>query len=41
LKSSSRASQRFEALALDADGSLVAAWLDKRNRVPAAARKGI
>lgn len=31
-------SQRFEALALDADGSLVAAWLDKRNRVPAAAR---
>jgi hypothetical protein len=28
-------SQRFEALALDADGSLFAAWLDKRNRVPA------
>ena len=32
---SSNESQRFEALALDADGSLVAAWLDKRNRVPA------
>jgi hypothetical protein len=31
-------SQRFEALALDADGSLVAVWLDKRNRVPATAR---
>jgi hypothetical protein len=31
-------SQRFEALALDADGSLFAAWLDKRNRVPAKAR---
>jgi len=31
-------SQRFEALALDADGSVFAAWLDKRNRVPAAAR---
>jgi thiol-disulfide isomerase/thioredoxin len=31
-------SQRFQALALDADGSLLAAWLDKRNRVPAAAR---
>jgi hypothetical protein len=30
-------SQRFQALALDADGSLFAAWLDKRNRVPAAA----
>lgn len=30
-------SQRFEALALDADGSLFAAWLDKRNRVPAKA----
>jgi hypothetical protein len=28
-------SQRFEALALDADGSVFAAWLDKRNRVPA------
>ncbi|MEP6837070.1 MAG: sialidase family protein, partial [Bradyrhizobium sp.] len=27
-------SQRFEALALDADGSVFAAWLDKRNRVP-------
>jgi len=26
-------SQRFEALALDADGSVFAAWLDKRNRV--------
>ena len=25
-------SQRFEAIALDADGSLFAAWLDKRNR---------
>jgi hypothetical protein len=31
-------SQRFEAIALDADGSLFAAWLDKRNRVPAKAR---
>jgi hypothetical protein len=31
----SNESQRFEALALDADGSLFAAWLDKRNRVPA------
>jgi hypothetical protein len=31
-------SQRFEALALDADGLLFAAWLDKRNRVPAKAR---
>ena len=28
-------SQRFEALAFDADGTLFAAWLDKRNRVPA------
>lgn len=28
-------SQRFEALALDADGTVFAAWLDKRNRVPA------
>jgi hypothetical protein len=28
-------SQRFEALALDVDGSVFAAWLDKRNRVPA------
>jgi hypothetical protein len=33
-------SQRFEAIALDADGSLFAAWLDKRNRVPAKARNG-
>jgi hypothetical protein len=31
-------SQRFEAIALDTDGSLFAAWLDKRNRVPAKAR---
>jgi hypothetical protein len=31
----SNESQRFVALALDADGSLFAAWLDKRNRVPA------
>jgi hypothetical protein len=30
-------SQRFEAIALDSDGSLFAAWLDKRNRVPAKA----
>ena len=30
-------SQRFEALALDADGTVFAAWLDKRNRVPAKA----
>jgi hypothetical protein len=28
-------SQRFEAVALDADGSVFAVWLDKRNRVPA------
>jgi len=28
-------SQRFEALAFDADGSMFAAWLDKRNRAPA------
>ncbi|MGJ4944387.1 sialidase family protein [Bradyrhizobium sp. HKCCYLS1011] len=28
-------SQRFQALALDEDGTLFAAWLDKRNRVPA------
>lgn len=28
-------SQRFEALALDSDGTVFAAWLDKRNRVPA------
>jgi hypothetical protein len=32
-------SQRFEALALDADGSLFTAWLDKRNRPAAKARK--
>ena len=32
---SSNESQRFEALGLDADGSVFAAWLDKRNRVPA------
>jgi hypothetical protein len=30
-------SQRFQALALDANGSLFAAWLDKRDRVPAKA----
>ena len=29
-------SQRFEALGFDRDGTLFAAWLDKRNRVPAA-----
>jgi hypothetical protein len=29
-------SQRFQAIALDNDGALFAAWLDKRNRVPAA-----
>ena len=28
-------SQRFEALALDSDGSVFAAWLDKRDRVEA------
>lgn len=28
-------SQRFEALALDQDGTVFAAWIDKRNRVPA------
>lgn len=28
-------SQRFEALALDEDGTVFVAWLDKRNRVPA------
>jgi hypothetical protein len=33
-------SQRFEALALDADGSLFTAWLDKRNRAAAKAAKG-
>jgi hypothetical protein len=32
---SSKESQRFEAVGLDADGSVFAAWLDKRNRVPA------
>ena len=32
---SSNESQRFEALGLDADGSVFAAWIDKRNRVPA------
>jgi hypothetical protein len=32
------ASQRFETLALDADGSLFAAWLDKRDGVAAAER---
>jgi len=31
-------SQRFEAIAFDPDGSLFAAWLDKRNRAPARAR---
>jgi hypothetical protein len=31
-------SQRFQSLALDTDGSLFAAWLDKRDRVPAVAR---
>jgi hypothetical protein len=30
-------SQRFQALALDDDGTVFAAWLDKRNRVPAKA----
>jgi hypothetical protein len=30
-------SQRFQALALDEDGTVFAAWLDKRNRVPAKA----
>jgi hypothetical protein len=28
-------SQRFEAIAFDRSGTLLAAWLDKRNRVPA------
>ncbi|XIA63025.1 sialidase family protein [Bradyrhizobium sp. TZ2] len=32
---SSNESQRFEALGLDADGSVFAAWIDKRNRAPA------
>jgi len=31
----SKESQRFQALALDRDGSVFAAWLDKRNRGPA------
>jgi hypothetical protein len=31
-------SQRFEALGLDPNGSLFAAWLDKRNRIPARQR---
>jgi len=31
-------SQRFEAIAFDADGALFTAWLDKRNRVPTKAR---
>ena len=31
-------SQRFEALAIDADGSIFAAWLDKRLRIGARAR---
>lgn len=31
----SKESQRFQALALDSDGSVFAAWLDKRNRGPA------
>ena len=35
---SSNESQRFEALGLDADGSVFAAWIDKRNRVPAQQR---
>jgi hypothetical protein len=33
-----RESQRFESIALDSDGSLFAAWLDKRNRAPAKAK---
>lgn len=35
---SNNESQRFEALAFDADGTLFAAWLDKRNRAPAQQR---
>ncbi len=35
---SNQESQRFEALALDVDGSLFTAWLDKRNRPAAKAR---
>jgi hypothetical protein len=31
-------SQRFQAVAFDPDGSLFAAWLDKRNRAPARER---
>jgi len=31
-------SQRFEAIALDPNGALFAAWLDKRNRAPAKER---
>ena len=31
-------SQRFQAIAFDPDGSLFAAWLDKRNRAPARAQ---
>ena len=34
---SNNESQRFEALALDQDGTVFVAWLDKRNRVPAKA----
>ncbi|EKS28042.1 sialidase family protein [Afipia felis] len=32
---SNNVSQRFETLALDTDGTVFAAWLDKRNRAPA------
>jgi hypothetical protein len=35
---SNNESQRFEAVGLDADGTVFAAWLDKRNRVPAKQR---
>jgi hypothetical protein len=38
LITASAESQRFEAIELDTDGSLFAAWLDKRNRVPVKAR---
>jgi hypothetical protein len=31
----SEESQRFETLALDSDGRVFAAWVDKRNRIPA------
>ncbi len=34
---SNNESQRFEALALDQDGTVFVAWLDKRNRAPAKA----